>query len=113
VSAERPSAGIPLYAAAVLAVGLLGLPLQASLGPMFFADPAAAIVGRASAAGPSVRIFGLQVLGGPCAGKTAAGSCAFVCVALAWLVHCGDGRLRRGRWGHFHPPCLFYTDNHL
>ena len=41
--------GITLYALAVLVVLLARLPIDASLGPLFFGDPAAALVGRALA----------------------------------------------------------------
>eukprot|EP00937_MAST-01D_sp_MAST-1D-sp2_P003204 g3204.t1 len=69
--------GIPLFTAAVVtavtAAPLLGLPLRHVCGPMFFADPLAAVVGRAVPSSHLLR------------GKTIAGSVTFFAVCTAWF----------------------------
>lgn len=80
--ASQPAPGIALYAAAVLVVVLARLPIDASLGPLFFGDPAAALCGQA------LRHCRGKGIGN---GKTLSGSLAFVAVTAAWFaVWCGD-----------------------
>lgn len=81
-SPGRPAPGIALYAGAVLVVVLARQPIDASLGPLFFGDPAAALFGQALSrcrgkAGDN--------------GKTLSGSLAFVVVTTGWFaLWCGD-----------------------
>ena len=80
--ASQPAPGIALYAAAVLVILLARLPVDASLGPLFFGDPAAALCGQALS---RCRGNGIDN------GKTLSGSLAFVAVTAAWFaVWCGD-----------------------
>ena len=75
--------GIPLYTASVVAAVTLaqplGLPLWLVCGPMFFGDPLAAIVGRATPEGRfNTRFAGLG-------GKSVAGSGALFAFCMAWF----------------------------
>lgn len=74
----RLAPGVPTYALSVGAVAALRLPPFYVLGPMFFADPAAALVGSSVC---SPRLLGTR--------KTAAGTAAFFAAALLWYTAAG------------------------